>query len=92
MLELLGDVGGLFDALYYLGFTIVLPVTSLLMKNAILLNLFSSTNILPANPCESSPIAYSPPCSCRTPRYFKKLKLALEGTRRELDLVRFVRR
>lgn len=91
MLELLGDVGGLFDALYYLGYTIVLPITSLLMKNALLLNLFSSVNIVPSNSIKSLPKSSFSTC-CKPPSYLKKLKLAYDGTVRELDLVRFVRR
>jgi len=40
MLEWLGDIGGLFDALYIIGSVFVAPLTGFALKTALLANVF----------------------------------------------------
>ena len=86
MLELLGDVGGLFDALRILGVAIVLPFSSFLMKQALLYNLFSSINLHAKGPEKA--VTSQRLYRCKVQSYLKKLRNAYETTMRELDLVK----
>lgn len=61
LLEWLGDVGGLFDALHIIGSLIIGPLSSYALDSALLAGLFRSRKSQPAPPVNRSDFLVSEP-------------------------------